>query len=428
MQYTLIVAAGALFLAAFGAVRAGDESFPDVSRLPSHPELPDPLVLFNGERVTTKEQWFKQRRPELKALFEYYMYGKAPPPGKVEAHVERTDPRALDGKATLKEITLSVGPDGAGKIHLLLVVPNERKGPAPVFVGMNFCGNHAVVKDPAVRLPTAWMYPNQPGVKNNRATEEGRGKQVDVWALDDVIARGYAVATFNNGDVDPDRADVREGIQPLFRAKDAKPGPHDWGTIAAWAWGIQRAVDFLCTDKDLDGTRIAAVGHSRLGKTALLAAAFDERIALAIPHQAGCGGTAPSRGKVGESVKQINTAFPHWFDGTFKEFNDRVDRLPFDQHCLVALVAPRPVLFSNAAKDTWANPPGQFEVLRAADPVYRFLGAGGLEAKEVPESGKLSAGRLGYFIRPGEHSMTREDWRAFLDFADRHLGRPSEGK
>jgi len=165
------------------------------------------------------------------------------------------------------------------------------------------------------------------------------------------------------------------------------------------------------------------VGHSRLGKTALLAAAFDERIALVVPLQAGCGGTAPSRGKVGESVKQINDRFPHWFNGTFKEFNDQPDRLPFDQHCLVALVAPRPVLFSNATEDTWANPAGQFQVLQAADPVYRFLGAGGLEAKEMPEVGKLIDSRLGYYIRPGKHSMTKDDWKGFLDFADKQLSR-----
>ena len=153
------------------------------------------------------------------------------------------------------------------------------------------------------------------------------------------------------------------------------------------------------------------------------AAAFDERIALAIPHQAGCGGTAPSRGKVGESVQRINTAFPHWFNATFKEFNDHPEKLPFDQHCLVALCAPRPVLFSNAVEDTWANPDGQFRVLQAADPVYRFLGVDGLEAKKVPEVGKLLDSRLGYYVRPGTHSMTRADWKVFLDFADKHLGK-----
>ncbi len=401
---------------------------PEVARLPSRPELPDPSVMFNGERVTTKDDWFNKRRPELKALFQHYMYGYLPAPAKIEAKVEREDPKAFAGKATLKELTIAFGPPECLKIHLLLIVPNQRKVPAPVFVGMNFCGNHALVKDTAVRIPTAWMYPNRPGVKNNRATEEGRGTQIDVWALEQSIDRGYAVATFYNGDIDPDRADVREGIQPHLRKKDEKAGPHDWGTIAAWAWGIHRAVDYLVTDKDLDKERIAVVGHSRLGKTALLAAAFDDRIALAIPHQAGCGGTAPSRGKVGESVKQINDRFPHWFNGTFKEFNDKPDRLPFDQNGLVALVAPRPVLFSNAVEDTWANPEGQFQVLQAADPVYRFLGAGGLEAKKMPEPGQLIDSKLGYYIRPGKHSMTKEDWQVFLDFADEHWGKPSERK
>jgi len=142
---------------------------------------------------------------------------------------------------------------------------------------------------------------------------------------------------------------------------------------------------------------------------------------MAIPHQAGCGGTAPSRGKIGESVEQINKAFPHWFNDTFPLFDDAVDRLPFDQHALVALVAPRPVLFTNAIEDQWANPSGQFEVLKAADPVYRFLGVEGLATSTMPEPGKLVGSRLGYFIRPGKHSMTEEDWKVFLDFADRHL-------
>jgi hypothetical protein len=179
--------------------------------------------------------------------------------------------------------------------------------------------------------------------------------------------------------------------------------------------------DYLVTDKSIDSKRMISVGHSRLGKTAILAAAFDDRFAMAIPHQAGCGGTSPSRGKVGEKVININTNFPHWFCGNFKAFNEAPEKLPFDQHCLVSLVAPRPVLFSNAKEDTWANPDGQFEMLQAADPVYRLLGAGGLEAKKVPELGKLSPGTLGYFIREGKHSMNRDDWKIFLDYADVQL-------
>jgi hypothetical protein len=398
--------------------------FPEVSRLPSQPDFPDPLVMLNGERITSKEQWVNKRRPELKELFQYYMYGYLPaPPEKGQFRIERENGRLFGGKATLKEVTIAIGPPEVPQIHLLLVVPNDRKGPAPVFLGLNFSGNHTLVTDPAVRLPTRWMDGRGPGVAKNRATEAGRGTQVDVWSIEQSIERGYAVATIYYGDIAPDNPSVSEGIQPYFRKKGEKPGLHDWGAIAAWAWGLQRAVDYLLTDPGIDKNRIAVVGHSRLGKTALLAAAFDERIALVIPHQAGCGGTAPSRGKVGESVKQINDRFPHWFDGTFKEFNDRPDRLPFDQHCLVALMAPRPVLLTNAVEDTWANPQGQFEVLQAADPVYRLLGAGGLEAQRMPEPGKLIDSTLGYYIRPGKHSMTKEDWKVFLAFADKHLGK-----
>lgn len=396
--------------------------YPEAAKLPSHPEMPDPLVMLNGDKVATKQDWIKERRPELKELFQHYMYGYFPPvPKSVTGKMLHEDKKAFNGKATLREIELTFGPLKMPKIHLLLVVPNERKGPAPTFVGMNFCGNHAVVTDPNVRIPDVWMYAG-PGVTNNKATELGRGKQLDVWAIDQTIGRGYAVAIFYDGDVHPDQPDYTTGIYPhFFKSGQTEPDKHEFRTIAAWAWGIHRAVDYLTTLDEIDKSRIAAVGHSRLGKTALLAAAMDERIALAIPHQAGCGGTAPSRGKVGESVKQINTAFPHWFCGAFKDFNTQPDRLPFDQHCLVALCAPRPVLFSNAVEDQWANPNGQFDVLKAADPVYRFLGAGGLDARTPPETGKLVNSTLGYFIREGKHSMTREDWKVFLDFVDKNM-------
>jgi hypothetical protein len=403
----------------------GADDFPPVSELPERAELPDPLIMLSGERVKTPYEWRENRRPELRSLFEFYMYGRAPaPPNLEDSSVVSTEPDYFGGKATKKQVVIAFGPKGTPQIHLLLVVPNKRQRPAPVFVGLNFHGNHTLVDDPSVPLPTVWMPDGTPGVKDHRATEAGRGTEIGVWNLEGSIDRGYAVATFYCGDIDPDKSDYSDGVQPhYFAAGQTKPGPHEWGTLAAWAWGISRAVDYLVDDPDLDRKRIAVVGHSRLGKTALLAAAFDDRIAMALPLQAGCGGTAPSRGTVGESVKQINDHFPHWFCDTFKQFNDQVDRLPFDQHSLVALVAPRPVLFANAVEDQWANPAGQFEVLKAADPVYHFLGVEGL-AGEMPEPGKLLASRLGYFLRPGKHSMTRQDWEAFWTFADKHLGKP----
>jgi cephalosporin-C deacetylase-like acetyl esterase len=412
---------GGLLMALAIASTATSGDFPEAAKLPVKADLPDPLVMFNGQKVTTKEQWTKERRPELKKLFEHYMFGSAPAAPKVQAKVERVDPKALGGKATLKEITLTfAGVDGP-KIHLLLVVPNKRKGPVPVFVGMNFCGNHAVLDDPKIHLNTNWIYPNQKGVnKQGRASEASRGTQKDVWNIEDAIDRGYAVATFYSGDIDPDRKEVREGVQQYFK------GGHDWSTIAAWAWGYSRVIDYLVTDADIDATKIIAVGHSRLGKTVLLAGAFDERIAIVIPHQSGCGGAGPSRladNTKAESVKRINTGFPHWFNARFKDFNEEPERLPFDQHCLIAMCAPRPVLLSNAVEDQWANPNGQFQLLLAADPVYRLLGSTGVGAKKMPAVGKLLDSPLGFYIRDGKHSMNRQDWGVFLDFADRHVGR-----
>jgi hypothetical protein len=404
--------------------------FPDPEKLSSQPEPPDPLRMRDGTPVTTREQWEKKRRPELKALFQHYMYGQMPPaPRQVQARVLHEDAQALGGKATLREIALLFNGGKAPPLHVLLVVPNERRGPAPVFVGLNFAGNHAAVADPQVQLPTGWMYPNRKGVtKDNRATDAGRGSEVDVWNLDLAVARGYAVALAYNGDIDPDRKERREGLRPyLATLGTTAPAGAETATIAAWAWGLHRMVDLLLgRPGEIDPKRIICVGHSRLGKTALLAAAFDERIALAIPHQAGCGGTAPSRchNPKAETVKRITTSFPHWFCDNFKKFNDDTSKLPFDQHCLAALVAPRPLLYTNAIEDQWANPDGQFAMLRAAEPVYRLLGAEGLAAKEMPTIGKLVDSRLGYFIRAGKHSMTREDWQVFLDYADKQLGKP----
>ena len=414
---------GATILSTLSTAQA--KPFPDPSSLPAQNSFPDPVLTFDGKRVASKSEWERERRPELKALFEHYMYGAIPPkPDRIEFKVDAVHPDFLASKATLKIVTISFGSPDAPRIDLLLIVPNERRKPAPVFVGMNFCGNHALVDDPRVPLAHGWLYHSCKGCLEGRATESARGSQAGDWAVDQIIERGYALASFCTSDIDSDRADVSDGVYAWLAKHDpAKNPPANRGSIAAWAWGFHRAVDYLATDSDLDPKRIAVVGHSRNGKTALLAAAFDERIALSIPHQAGCGGSAPSRGKIGESVQRINTSFPHWFNGEFKKFNEHPERLPFDQHCLVALCAPRPVLLSNALDDQWANPSGQFEVLQAADPVYRFLNAGGLEATQAPEPGRLIDSTLGYYIRPGKHSMTKGDWKVFLDFADKHFGK-----
>jgi hypothetical protein len=406
---TLLIAGSLLMI-------ADDSLTPD--SLPAQPNLPDPLAFMDGRKVASKDDWTAKRRPELKTLFERYMYGRFPAPRPTSAKVLFEDRQAFGNNAVVSEIELTVEGAEASPFRLLLVLP-AGKPKASVFLGLNFCGNHAVLDDERIGIPSVWMYDRQPGVVQNRASAAGRGKAKDVWPVDMILEQGFGLATIYGGDIEPDEKDVRGG---LFKQIEGvgKPEEH-WGRIAVWAWGLSRTVDYLATRPDVDAQRIAVVGHSRLGKTALLAGAFDERIALVVANQSGCGGAAPSRGTVGESVTRINTAFPAWFCDNFKKFNDRPRHLPFDQHGLVALCAPRPVLFTNAEEDSWANPKGQFEVLQAADPVYRFLDAGGLEAKEYPKHFEPPSGTLGYFVRPGKHSMTRDDWKCYLQFAARHL-------
>ena len=434
MKSTAHLLLGALLVGLTGCAVPSAQHFPDMTSLPAQSTMPDPLILLDGRRVGSAAQWRSERRPELEALFQHYMYGNIPKRVPVKAVMRSVHRDFLDGKATLKLIALETG-SGGPVIDLLLVTPNGRRGPAPVFLAMNFCGNHALTADPRVPLTRGWLYSTCKGCTNNAATEAARGGQAQDWPLARLVERGYALASFCSSDVDSDRKDVSDGIYRwLANGDPAKNNPADRGSIAAWAWGFHRCMDYLVTDPDLDPHRIGAVGHSRNGKTALLAAAFDERIALAIPHQAGCGGTAPNRvapalaapqanGRpIAETIAVINKSFPHWFNGEFKKFNDTPERLPFDQNGLVALCAPRPVLFSNAQEDQWANPAGQFDVLRAADGVYRFLGVEGLAATAMPPHRQLIDSRLGYYIREGQHSMTAEDWEVFMKFADRHFG------
>jgi hypothetical protein len=405
------------------ATHRAPASFPEATELPAQPAMPDPLVMFDGRPVTSPTQWVNERRPELKALFQHYMYGTLPPkPAGLKSKVLGEYSDFLQGQATLKIVTVETGPSPAPRIDLMLVVPNQRTRPAPVFLALNFAGNHALTTDPRVPLARGWLSNSAKGVTNNAATEAARGTQAADWPLAEIVRRGYALASFYMGDVDSDRKEVSDGVYAWLAAGDAaRNNPTNRGSIAAWAWGFHRCVDYLVTDRDLDAKRIAALGHSRNGKAAILAGAFDERIAIVFPHQAGCGGSAPSRGKTGESVKAINDHFPHWFNAQFKQFNDAPERLPFDQNCLLALCAPRPVLFSAAEGDQWSNPAGQFQVLQAADPVYRFLGVDGLSAKEMPPLRQLVGSRLGYYIREGKHSMTADDWKIFMDFADQQL-------
>jgi len=436
----------------------------DESKIPAY-DLPDPLLDSAGKPITMPDQW-PARRTEIFELFENHVFGKMPAQRRVKTALVRTDPNHDEGKTTRYELTVTVqrppeevqASDQSTSptrtpavdsivIHVLVDVPNANDAASnsaapsnaadspgvPAFLGLNFQGNHTITTDPRVRLPATWVRNRNDGTtQNNLATPTGRGVAASRWPMAMISERGYATIALYYGDIDPDFDDGFEnGIHALIPNFIAQLPPEQRpGSIAAWAYGVSCVLDAIEQTPALgiDASRVAILGHSRLGKTALWAGAIDPRFALVVSNNSGCGGAALSRRAIGERVGRINRSFPHWFCDGFLAYNENENALPVDSHELVALSAPRPVAIGSATEDTWADPKGEFLAGNLASPVYQLLGKPGMldEKGESPINSPapdhaFSSGSISYHLRTGKHDLNESDWLRYLDFADRHF-------
>ncbi|MBQ6614861.1 MAG: acetylxylan esterase [Thermoguttaceae bacterium] len=394
--------------------------------------LPDPLTANDGTKITTAEQWKTIRRPEIYKMFAEGVYGVLPPKFETMTFtVENVKKDARDGKATRKEVVINFNgqPDGV-KARMLVYVPNDRPEgkKVPAFLGLNFRGNHTITTEPDVTMTDAWV-PNEPanGRINNRSTEASRGQGIAPtrWPIDDIIARGYALCTIYMGELAPDsNAEyTKAGVATLFPKKEVKDGT-EWKAISMWAWGLSCALDYLQTDPDIDGTKVAVIGHSRLGKTALWAGACDERFALVVSNNSGCGGAALYRRPVGERMKIMQKNFPYWFCDNLFKYVDKENDLPFDMHELIALQAPRPVYVASSEKDIWADPKGEFLSACNAESVYKLFcenPIGDANPPKMPPLDTPVGGIIHYHVRNGGHNITPWDWEQYMNFADKYL-------
>jgi hypothetical protein len=390
--------------------------------------LPDPLQGTDGKRVTDPQQWLHQQRAAMLKLFADNVYGRMPvKPGNMKFKITSVDSFALGGLAIRKQVTIFfTSTTSAPSMDLLIYLPTFVKGPVPVFIGLNFYGNQTIHADSGIRLSIQWaMNDEQLGIVNNRATEASRGKDASKWAVEEIINRGYGLATAYYGDLEPDHPDGwKSGIRTTMKT-ELSIDENEWGAIGAWAWGLSRIMDYLETDKAVEAKKVIITGHSRLGKACLWAAANDSRFAIVVSNNSGEGGAALSKRWFGETIEKINTSFPHWFAPAFKQYNKHPEQLPVDMHILLALMAPRPLYVASAADDWWADPKGEFLSAKNAEPVYALFGEKGLGITDMPPVDHPVGETIRYHIRTGKHDFILYDWQQYLDFADKQFGRSS---
>jgi len=378
----------------------------DESKLPPY-DLPPLLTTSSGQSVETPEAWMEQRRPEILSLFANLIYGRVPAPAKpieVSYEVVLEDKGFMDGMATRKDVKIHLeNTKGRMSMHFLVFVPNNAQKPVPAFFKHSFNNTQSDDFDASS---------SRPGFLKNG------------WPLGELFERGYGFcAVYQQDLVRHNEVEFLHSIHKLFYPEGQSfPKSHEWGVLSACAWGASRAMDYLETDPEIDHSRIAIMGHSKMGKATLWTAAQDERFALAISAQSGCAGAALWRRKSGETLKKMVTRFPYWLCRNAWKFVEQEDDLPVDQHMLLACIAPRPVYVHSSTDDTWADSRGEYLSAYHASEVYQLLGKKALESSMLPEVGKpIIESHVGYHIREGGHSIEMYDWHRFMDFADYHL-------
>jgi hypothetical protein len=382
--------------------------------------LPDPLRFNNGKPVRHASDWTKRRRAEVLDLFAENVYGRSPRAPKTISYEKfEEEGNALSGKAIRKQVTINLSSKKDGpKEDVLIYLPAGARKPVPIILLLNFSGNQAATKDPAIKLATVW---NPRTRQKQQAPEDSRGRSND--PVDKILERGYGYATVCYQDIEPDfKGGYVNGIRAAFlKPVQSEPAPDEWGAIGAWSFGLSRVLDYFEKDKDIDSARVAILGHSRLGKTVLWAGAMDQRFAMVISSCSGEGGASLSRRNYGETISNLSGAFPYWFAGNFSKYAGRADQLPVDTHELIALIAPRPVYVTGGETDRWADPRGEFLACVAAGPVYSLFGKQDLGTDQMPALDQPIMGTIAFHIHTGGHAITPFDWEQFLKFADMQL-------
>ena len=352
--------------------------------------LPDPLVSAEGRTIATPDEWTTLRRPQILALFSSLVYGQMPIPEspiQTEYLVQNVDKEFMGGKATRKEVLIRFSNNqGRAEMLALVFVPNATAKPVPAFMMISFDDNRS---------------------DKLKANPDAPGKLRNGWPLGQLLDRGFAfVSVYHQDLVGHNEVGFERGIQPLFfKAGQSFPAANEWGVLATCGWGAMRALDYLETDREVDAQKVVLMGHSKLGKATLWAAAQDQRFAIAISANSGCAGAALWRRRSGETLAKMTTRFPYWLCGSAQKFVGREEDLSVDQHMLLALMAPRPVYVASATEDHWADPRGEYLSAYHASPVYRLLGKRGLNSEKTPGTG--------YRRRGKRRGLSPTDRRAF---------------